>query len=73
MNATQSNFTSTGEYTNEFDEFGNLIIVEGSDKYLSVILNPEVYEQQSLSSVYNIEIEEFKEVSSAPNQKVASL
>ena len=73
MNATQSNFTSTGEYTNEFDEFGNLIIVEDSNKYLSVILNPEVYEQQSLSLVYNIDIEEFKEVSVVPNQKVASL
>jgi len=73
MNDTQSNFIRTGEYTNEFDEFGNLIIVEGSNKYLSVILNPEVYEQQSLSLVYNIDIEEFKEVSVVPNQKVASI
>lgn len=73
MNATQSNFVSTGEYNNQFDEFGNLIIIEGSEKYLAVVLTDEVYDNNSVSNVFNVDIEEFKDVTPAADPKVIAL
>lgn len=73
MNATQSNFTNTGEYNNQFDEFGNLIIIEGSEKYLAVVLTDEVFDNNSVSNIFTVDIEEFKDVVSTPNPKVVAL
>jgi hypothetical protein len=73
MNATQSNFVSTGQYNNVFDEFGNLILVEGSEKYVAVVLSDEVFEQSSVSKIYNIDIEEFKDVAPVQNPRISSL
>ena len=53
MNAIQDSFTRTGQYDNTFDEFGNLVIIDDDQKYLSVVLNEEVYEEQSVSAIYN--------------------
>lgn len=73
MNTTQSDFTNTGEYNNQFDEFGNLIIIEGSEKYLAVVLTDEVFDNNSVSNIFTVDIEEFKDVVSTPNSKVVAL
>ena len=73
MNAIQDSFTRTGQYDNTFDEFGNLVIIDDDQKYLSVVLNEEVYEEQSVSAIYNLSIEEFKDTTTTPNKKVDSL
>ncbi len=73
MNTTQSDFVRNGEYFNEFDNFGNLVVVENSEKYLSITLSEEIFEEISVSSIYNLNIEEFKEVGPVVNTKVLSL
>ena len=41
---TQSTFKRDGSYANQFDEFGTLVIIDSTEKYLSVTLTREVYE-----------------------------
>jgi hypothetical protein len=59
---TQSTFKRDGSYANQFDEFGNLVIIDSTEKYLSVTLTREVYENTSVSNIYTIDIEEFKDI-----------
>ena len=59
---TQSTFKRDGSYDNQFDEFGNLVIVDSTEKYLSVTLTREVYENTSISNIYTVDIEEFKDI-----------
>ena len=73
MNAIQNSFINDGKYENTFDESGNLLIVGNNEMYLSVILNQEVYDEKSLSAIYNLNIDEFKESAPTSNKKVESL
>lgn len=58
----QSTFKRDGSYTNQFDEYGNLVIVDSTEKYLAVTLTREVYENNSVSNIYTVDIEEFKDI-----------
>lgn len=73
MNTTQSDFKNTGEYNNRFDEFGNLIIIEGTEKYLAVVLTDEVFDNNSISNIFTVDIEEFKDTVLVPNTRVIAL
>jgi hypothetical protein len=70
---TQSSFKRDGSYDNQFDEFGNLIIVDSTEKYFAVTLTPDVYEVNSITNVYDINISEFKDVEPKEDVKVATL
>lgn len=70
---TQSVFKRDGSYANQFDEFGNLIIVDSTEKYLAVTLTREVYENTSVSNIYNVNIEEFKDIPVKEDAVVSTL
>ena len=70
---TQSTFKRDGSYANQFDEFGNLVIVDSTEKYLSVTLTREVYENTSISNIYTVDIEEFKDIPVKEDAAVSSL
>ena len=70
---TQSQFKRDGSYANQFDEFGNLIVVDSTEKYLAVTLTREVYENISISNIYNIELEEFKDIPVKEDAVVSTL
>lgn len=72
MNSIQNDFINTGEYSNKFDEFGNLILLENSDVYLSVPFSNEVFDIKSLSDIYNFEFEEFKDIKQVSDSKISS-
>jgi hypothetical protein len=69
----QSQFIRDGSYTNQFDEFGNLVIIDSTEKYLAVTLTPEVYEITSVTNVYTIGPEEFKDVPRTEDPKLVAL
>jgi hypothetical protein len=58
---TQNAFKRDGSYDNQFDEFGNLIIVDSTEKYFAVTLTQDVYELNSITNVYDINVSEFKD------------
>ena len=70
---TQSTFKRDGSYANQFDEFGNLVIIDSTEKYLSVALTREVYENTSVSNIYTIDIEEFKDIPVKEDAVVSTL
>jgi hypothetical protein len=70
---TQSTFKRDGSYANQFDEFGNLVIVDSTEKYLSVTLTREVYENTSVSNIYTVDIEEFKDIPVKEDAVVSTL
>ncbi len=70
---TQSTFKRDGSYANQFDEFGNLVIIDSTEKYLSVTLTREVYENTSVSNIYTIDIEEFKDIPVKEDAVVSTL
>jgi hypothetical protein len=70
---TQSSFKRDGSYDNQFDEFGNLIIVDSTEKYFAVTLTPDVYEVNSITNVYDINISEFKDIEPKEDVKVTTL
>ena len=70
---TQSTFKRDGSYANQFDEFGNLVIVDSTEKYLSVTLTREVYENTSISNIYTVDIEEFKDIPVKEDGAVSTL
>ena len=70
---TQSQFKRDGSYANLFDEYGNLVIVDSTEKYLAVTLTREVYENTSISNIYTVDIEEFKDVPVKENAVVSTL
>lgn len=70
---TQSTFKRDGSYANQFDEFGNLIIVDSTEKYLAVTLTREVYENTSVSNIYTVDIEEFKDIPAKEDAVVSTL
>ena len=70
---TQSTFKRDGSYDNQFDEFGNLVIIDSTEKYLSVTLTREVYENTSVSNIYTIDIEEFKDIPVKEDAVVSTL
>ena len=69
----QSQFIRDGSYANQFDEFGNLVIINSTEKYLAVTLTPEVYEITSVTNVYTIGPEEFKDVPRTEDPKLVAL
>jgi hypothetical protein len=69
----QSTFKRDGSYTNQFDEYGNLVIVDSTEKYLAVTLTREVYENNSVSNIYTVDIEEFKDIPVKENAVVSTL
>jgi len=69
----QSTFKRDGSYTNQFDEYGNLIIVDSDEKYLAVTLTREVYENNSVSNIYTVDIEEFKDIPVKEDAVVSTL
>ena len=69
----QSQFIRDGSYANQFDEFGNLVIINSTEKYLAVTLTPEVYEITSVTNVYTIGPEEFKDVPRTDDPKLVAL
>jgi hypothetical protein len=70
---TQSQFKRDGSYDNLFDEYGNLVIVDSTEKYLAVTLTREVYENTSVSNIYTVDIEEFKDVAVKEDAFVSTL
>ena len=69
----QSQFIRDGSYANQFDELGNLVIINSTEKYLAVTLTPEVYEITSVANVYTIGPEEFKDVPRTDDPKLVAL
>jgi hypothetical protein len=70
---TQNAFKRDGSYDNQFDEFGNLIIVDSTEKYFAVTLTQDVYELNSITNVYDINISEFKDIEPKEDSKVTTL
>jgi len=70
---TQNAFKRDGSYDNQFDEFGNLIIVDSTEKYFAVTLTQDVYELNSITNVYDINVSEFKDIEPKEDSKVTTL
>lgn len=57
----QNEFKRTGNYVNTFDEFGNIVIIDNTEKYFAVTFSPETYTAESVNNIYDITIKEFKD------------
>lgn len=67
---TQNEFKRTGNYVNDFDEFGNIVMVDKVENYFAVTLSPETYTLESVSNIYDISIKEFKDPVKPVNPQV---
>ena len=67
---TQDEFKRNGNYVNDFDEFGNIVIIDKVENYFAVTLSPETYTFDSVSNIYDISIKEFKDPVKPVNPQV---
>ena len=67
---TQNEFKRTGNYVNDFDEFGNIVVIDKVENYFAVTLSPETYTLESVNNIYDISIKEFKDPVKPVNPQV---
>ena len=67
---TQNEFKRTGNYVNDFDEFGNIVVIDKVENYFAVTLSPETYTLESVNNIYDISIKEFKDPVKSVNPQV---